>query len=181
MSRVSVAGLTVGLSKSKAEVVSDVSFSIAAGEIVGLLGESGSGKTTVATAMLGHARKGTEIVSGTVTVDGVEILGLSRADLRSARGRVISYVPQDPAAALDPSMTIGRHLRETFLAHNVSPLSSRMLGLRMSKDSSSATPINSREANGSACALRWPLPASPHASCWTSPRLVSMSRPRPRF
>ena len=117
MSRVSVAGLTVGLSKSKAEVVSDVSFSIAAGEIVGLLGESGSGKTTVATAMLGHARKGTEIVSGTVTVDGVEILGLSRADLRSARGRVISYVPQDPAAALDPSMTIGRHLRETFLAH----------------------------------------------------------------
>jgi peptide/nickel transport system ATP-binding protein len=132
MIRVSVAGLAVALNTSQAEVISDVNFSIDAGEIVGLLGESGSGKTTAATAMLGHTRKGTEIVGGTVTVDGVEILGLSRADLRSARGRVISYVPQDPAAALDPSMTIGRHLRETLLAHeslNSAELHSRMTAL----------------------------------------------------
>jgi peptide/nickel transport system ATP-binding protein len=117
MSRVEVSGLTVVLTKSRAEVVSNVGFAIAAGEIVGLVGESGSGKTTVATAMLGHARKGTEIASGAVVVNGADILGLPPAELRSARGRVISYVPQDPAAALDPSMTIGHQLRETFLAH----------------------------------------------------------------
>ena len=108
MSRVVVSGLHVALSSSKADVVTDANFTIASGEIVGLVGESGSGKTTVATAMLGHTRKGAEIVQGSVTIDGVDILSLSAGALRSARGRVISYVPQDPAAALDPCMTIGR-------------------------------------------------------------------------
>ena len=117
MSRVVVSGLQVALSSSKADVVTDANFTIGSGEIVGLVGESGSGKTTVATAMLGHTRKGAEIVKGSVTIDGVDILSLSAGALRSARGRVISYVPQDPAAALDPCMTIGRHLREAVKAH----------------------------------------------------------------
>lgn len=117
MSRVVVDGLQVALSRSGADVVMDASFTIGSGEIVGLVGESGSGKTTVATAMLGHTRKGAEIVRGSVTVDGIDILSLPAGELRSARGRVISYVPQDPAAALDPCMTIGRHLREAIEAH----------------------------------------------------------------
>jgi peptide/nickel transport system ATP-binding protein len=117
MSRVVVSGLQVALSSSKADVVTDANFTIGSGEIVGLVGESGSGKTTVATAMLGHTRKGAEIVKGSVTIDGVDILSLSAGALRSARGRVISYVPQDPAAALDPCMTIGGHLREAVKAH----------------------------------------------------------------
>jgi peptide/nickel transport system ATP-binding protein len=117
MSRVVVSGLQVALTSSKADVVTDANFTIGSGEIVGLVGESGSGKTTVATAMLGHTRKGAEIVHGSVTIDGVDILGLTGGALRSARGRVISYVPQDPAAALDPCMTVGRHLREAVKAH----------------------------------------------------------------
>jgi peptide/nickel transport system ATP-binding protein len=117
VSRVVVTGLRVALSRSEADVVTDVTFSIGAGEIVGLVGESGSGKTTVATAMLGHTRKGAKVVEGSVVVDGIDILSLSPGELRSARGRVISYVPQDPAAALDPCMSIGRHLREAVEAH----------------------------------------------------------------
>lgn len=99
------------------DVLSGVSFSVAAGEILGLVGESGSGKTTLATALLAHARSGARIVQGRVEVAGQALLELQGEDLRHARGSLIGYVAQDPATALNPALRIGALLRETLAAH----------------------------------------------------------------
>lgn len=101
------------------DVLSGVSFSVAAGEILGLVGESGSGKTTLATALLAHARSGARIVQGRVEVAGQPLLELQGEDLRHARGSLIGYVAQDPATALNPALRIGALLRETLAAHQV--------------------------------------------------------------
>jgi peptide/nickel transport system ATP-binding protein len=88
-------------------VVEDVSFRVGHGEVLGLVGESGSGKTTTALALLGYARPGIRIVAGTIEVAGTRLSGLSETAVRRYRGRLISYVPQDPAAALNPSVRVG--------------------------------------------------------------------------
>ncbi|MGE8111022.1 dipeptide ABC transporter ATP-binding protein [Pseudomonas sp. NPDC086566] len=99
------------------DVLANVSFSLAAGEIVGLVGESGSGKTTLATALLRHARQGARIVAGHIEVAGQALLELQGEALRLARGGLVGYVAQDPATALNPALRIGTLLRETLLAH----------------------------------------------------------------
>ena len=88
-------------------IVDDVSFSVRAGEVLGLVGESGSGKTTLALALLGYARAGCRIASGTVEVDGTALTGVTESVARSQRGRIVSYVPQDPASSLNPSLRVG--------------------------------------------------------------------------
>ena len=115
--RLVVEGLQVNLKSSGADVVADVSFQVEAGEILGLVGESGSGKTTVAHALLGHARRGLEIVAGSVRLDGREILSMSQKQLAAVRGAEISYVPQDPASALNPVIRVGAQLREALQVH----------------------------------------------------------------
>jgi peptide/nickel transport system ATP-binding protein len=117
VSRLEVAGLQVGLGKSGPDVVSEVSFSVLAGELLGLVGESGSGKTTVALALLGHARRGLVIRAGQVRLDGTDLLRLGPRELRAARGAKVSYVPQDPSAALNPTLKVGTQLREALLVH----------------------------------------------------------------
>ena len=114
---VEVTDLTVRIAASKVPIVSGVSFTVAARQTLGLVGESGSGKSTVAVALLGFARRGLEIASGSVRVGDVEMLGLEGKDARSARGRIVSYVPQDPAAGLNPAHRIGSQLREAFTVH----------------------------------------------------------------
>lgn len=108
----SVDRLCVGATDLGVEIVSDVSFEVPPGETLGIVGESGCGKTTVAMALLGFARPGTTITAGSVVVDGRDLLSLGETDLRRARGRLISYVPQNPARALSPGMTVGRQLAE---------------------------------------------------------------------
>ena len=100
------------------DIVDEVSFSIAPGEVLGLVGESGSGKTTAGLALLGHARRGAQIAGGSVRVGDVEVLQLSPLDRQRLRGRLVSYVPQDPASALNPALRIGTQLREILEAHN---------------------------------------------------------------
>jgi peptide/nickel transport system ATP-binding protein len=100
------------------DIVDDVSFEIAPGEVLGLVGESGSGKTTVGLALLGHTRRGVQIGGGSVRLGEVDVLQLSEPELEHMRGRLISYVPQDPAAALNPALRIGTQLREILEAHN---------------------------------------------------------------
>jgi len=115
--RLVVDGLRIQLHSGGADVVSDVSFSVHAGEVLGLVGESGSGKTTVALALLGHARRGLDISAGEVRLDGVNVLGLSPDRLRELRGAKVAYVPQDPSAALNPTLRVGMQLREMFSSH----------------------------------------------------------------
>jgi peptide/nickel transport system ATP-binding protein len=114
---VEVEGLRIVLRDSEIDIVDEVSFTIAPGEVLGLVGESGSGKTTVGLALLGHTRRGAAIAAGSIRVGDVDILALSSAGRRSVRGRVVSYVPQDPAASLNPALRIGTQLREVLEVH----------------------------------------------------------------
>ena len=114
---VAVEGLRIVLRDTEIDIVDEVSFTIAPGEVLGLVGESGSGKTTVGLALLGHTRRGAAIAAGSIRVGDVDILTLSSAARRSVRGRVVSYVPQDPAASLNPALRIGTQLRETLEVH----------------------------------------------------------------
>jgi peptide/nickel transport system ATP-binding protein len=113
-----VEGLRIEVAGRGIDIVDEVSFEIASGEILGLVGESGSGKTTVGLALLGHSRRGAKIASGRVAIEGNNLLELSPAELRALRGSVVSYVPQDPAAALNPSLRIGKQLEEVLVAHD---------------------------------------------------------------
>jgi ABC-type glutathione transport system ATPase component len=88
-------------------VVEDVDLRLRRGEILGLVGESGSGKTTAALAILGFAKPGIRRAHGSVEIAGKRLDGLSEAHVRAMRGRLVSYVPQDPGSALDPTLRIG--------------------------------------------------------------------------
>lgn len=94
-------------------IVENVSLSIPPGEILGLVGESGSGKTTVGLALLGYCRSGLRIRSGSITIGDTEILSKTTA-LDDLRGKVVFYMPQDPATALNPFLRVGTQLAETF-------------------------------------------------------------------
>lgn len=113
----SVTGLTVQLDHDGPDVVDEISFEVFPGEVLALVGESGSGKTTVGTALLAHARRGAKIVSGTVDIDGTELLGQPLAVARRRRGSVVAYVPQDPAASLNPVLRVGYQIREVLDVH----------------------------------------------------------------
>ena len=115
--------LTISTVEEGQPIVSGVSFSIAAGEILGLVGESGSGKTTVGLALLGHIRQGLEHTAGTVTLYAshskkpAEMLTLDRDARRRLRGTRISYIPQDPALSLNPGIRVGKQIREVLDTH----------------------------------------------------------------
>jgi peptide/nickel transport system ATP-binding protein len=115
--RLETRDLRVEVSASGVDVVDEISFGVRPGEILGLVGESGSGKTTVALALLGHARRGLSIAGGEINLDGRNLLTLGPAALRAVRGAKVAYVPQDPSAALNPTLRIGLQLREILAYH----------------------------------------------------------------
>ncbi|HEX7269039.1 MAG TPA: ABC transporter ATP-binding protein, partial [Streptosporangiaceae bacterium] len=115
--RLDVRDLEIRIGAAGPDVVSGISFEVPAGEVLGLVGESGSGKTTVALALLGHARRGLRISAGEVRLDGTDLLQIDAADLRAVRGARVAYVPQDPAAALNPTLKVGTQLREALRVH----------------------------------------------------------------
>src|SRR3981189_478758 len=98
-----VEGLTVVTEVRGTPVVEDISFRVAPGQVLGLVGESGSGKSTVGVALLGLPRKGLLFASGRVSIGGVDVLALGGKELQDARGRLVAYVPQDPASGLNPA------------------------------------------------------------------------------
>jgi peptide/nickel transport system ATP-binding protein len=111
-----VDGLRVELESGEA-IVEDVSLELAAGEVLGLVGESGSGKTTTAVALLGFARRGARIAGGTVEVDGKALTGRDERIVRALRGRLVSYVAQEPGAALNPSLRVEDLIGDMARAH----------------------------------------------------------------
>jgi peptide/nickel transport system ATP-binding protein len=112
-----VEGLRVEVEDDGTDIVDEVSFAVGAGDVLGLVGESGSGKTTVGLAVLGHARRGARIVRGEVRIEGRDILALPELERQGLRGQLVSYVPQDPASALNPALRIWRQLDETLAEH----------------------------------------------------------------
>ena len=101
-------------------IVRDTSFSIGKGEVIALIGESGSGKTTIALSLLGYARSGCRFTGGTIRLGEKQVLSLSPAELRDLRGRQVSYVAQSAAASFNPARTIMAQVTETALIHGVS-------------------------------------------------------------
>jgi peptide/nickel transport system ATP-binding protein len=97
------------------DILCPTDLTLRKGEVLGLVGESGSGKTTLALALLGYARSGTQL-RGSVRVDGQEIIAGTEAARRRSRGRLVSYVPQDPATAMNPALQIGTQLEEVLAA-----------------------------------------------------------------
>jgi peptide/nickel transport system ATP-binding protein len=104
-----------------ARVVDGVSFDIAAGEILALVGESGAGKSTVALSVMGLVDPPGRVASGRVLLGGEDVAGLGERGLRRLRGRRMAMVFQDPAAALNPVMSVGAQMVEAVLAHERMP------------------------------------------------------------
>jgi peptide/nickel transport system ATP-binding protein len=98
-------------------VLHDVRASVGAGEIVSLVGLSGSGKSTLALALLRLLEYRGGTASGSVVLEGRELTTLSHSDMRRIRGNRIGYVPQSPAASLNPRLTVRTLLEETWRAH----------------------------------------------------------------
>ena len=96
--------------------VDTVSLTLNRGEIFGIVGESGSGKSTLANAVMGLLAA-TATVTGSITVNGREVVGLNDADLRQMRGHEAAMIFQDASASLDPTWPVGDQIAETIRAH----------------------------------------------------------------
>ena len=103
------------------EIIKGVSLEIFDGEIVALIGESGSGKTTIALSLMGYARTGCRISGGEIFVNGKDMAALSEKERARARGTEIAYVPQSAAAAFNPSSTIMEQVIEVTRIHGLMP------------------------------------------------------------
>jgi oligopeptide/dipeptide ABC transporter ATP-binding protein len=97
--------------------VNGVSFDVARGETLGIVGESGCGKSVTSLALLGILPRAGRVVAGTATFAGRELLHLSDRELRRVRGRDIAMIFQDPMTSLNPVLTIGRQIREALETH----------------------------------------------------------------
>ena len=111
----------VSQGKNPRTLVDDVSFTVKQGEVLGLIGESGAGKSTIGLAILGHCRQGMRIQSGRITFSGQELTQLSDRQLRQVRGRQIAYVAQSAGAAFNPAITLGEQVIEAALKHKIYP------------------------------------------------------------
>lgn len=102
-------------------IVHDASFSIKKGEVLALIGESGSGKSTIALALMGYAREGCRLAGGSVSVAGNQMLALGEGELAGLRGRTVAYIAQSAAASFNPSRRIMDQVIESALIHKLMP------------------------------------------------------------
>ncbi|KAA6488544.1 ABC transporter ATP-binding protein [Agrobacterium sp. SHOUNA12C] len=100
-------------------IVDRVSFDLKKGKVLGLIGESGAGKSTIGLSALAYGRGGAEITGGQVLLDGVDILPLGKSGIRKIRGARVCYVAQSAAAAFNPAHKLGEQVIEASVKHGL--------------------------------------------------------------
>lgn len=163
--------------------IDDVSFDIMPGEVLGVVGESGAGKSVTGAAIIGLIEPPGRIARDEIRLRGERIDTLSAAAMRRIRGRRIGMVFQDPLTSLDPLYRIGEQLEETIGTHSdlrgaalrrkaVELLSE--VGFRRPKAASTIIRISSLGGCASVSCSLWRSPESPNSSLLTSRRQRSM-------
>jgi ABC-type glutathione transport system ATPase component len=110
-------------------VLHDVRLELERGEVLGLVGSSGAGKSTLVLSLLGLLPWRGGRVTGEVLLQGENLLEMPERGLRALRGRAVGFVPQSPMSALNPALSLERHFREAWRAHQ--PMSGDALAQRM--------------------------------------------------
>ena len=115
-----IENLTVGIHSpaGKVEAVRDVSFELHPGEVLAIVGESGCGKSMLCKSIIKMLPKSAKIEGGRIIANGVDITKYSEKDMRKLRGKLFSFVFQDPMTALNPTISIGKQIAEAIWVHN---------------------------------------------------------------
>ncbi len=108
-----------GEDSKKLTLVDNISFNLKRGEVIGLIGESGAGKSTIGLATMSYGRTGCEITGGSIKIDGTDILALNPKQVNEIRGTKIAYVAQSAAASFNPAHRIDDQVIEVALEHNL--------------------------------------------------------------
>jgi peptide/nickel transport system ATP-binding protein len=109
--------VTISTERGIIHAVNGVSFAIGPGETLGIVGESGCGKSVTSLALMGILPRAGRVTSGSVRFAGRNLLTLSDAEMRRIRGREIGMIFQDPMTSLNPMLTIGLQIREALVTH----------------------------------------------------------------
>ncbi|MGO1118934.1 ABC transporter ATP-binding protein [Rhodovibrionaceae bacterium A322] len=117
--RIEATVYTPGEEPTNLVIIDDVSFTLEKGKVLGLIGESGAGKSTAALSSLAYGRGGVRITGGQVLLDGEDIIQKSPLEIRQIRGRRVCYVAQSAAAAFNPAHRLGEQVIETALEHGL--------------------------------------------------------------
>ena len=107
--------------KGELKAVDDVSLTVPAGSIVGIVGESGCGKSVTARSVMGLLKPPGRIVSGQILLNGRDLLSLSEKEYCAVRGNEVSMIFQEPMTSLNPVLTIGRQVEEVLILHKKIP------------------------------------------------------------
>lgn len=139
-----IKNLSIALPKGadRKYAVEDVSLTVNRGEILCVVGESGSGKSVMTSAIMNDVAPRLHITSGEVLFDGQDVLGFTQAQLNEIRGARISMIYQEPMAALNPAMKIGKQVDEVFKLHrpDIAPADRREESLKLLEQMKLPTP-----------------------------------------
>ena len=113
--------ITFPHAKGHFEAVKDFSLHVEEGQVIGIVGESGSGKSMTAHAIMGLLDRESVQVSGSIRFEGVELLDLTRSQMRSYQGKDLSIIFQEPMTSLNPTMKIGPQVEEALRIHTKMP------------------------------------------------------------